>query len=171
MRGFKPIWLLARPCWLAAWICVSVFSACTLRKWPQIGILQVRIRHCFSVESYFDILKFCAEFCQIVFSIYKGNHMTFLFLSVNVVNTQLRASQVAPWERTHGQESVCQLRKRKRHRFNPWVGRIHWRRAWQPIQVFLPGEAHREEPGWQQSRGLQKVRHDWSNLACMHAHK
>ena len=50
--------------------------------------------------------------------------MTFLFLSVNVVNTQLRASQVAPWERTHGQESVCQLRKHKRHRFNPWVGRI-----------------------------------------------
>ena len=29
-----------------------------------------------------------------------------------------------------------------RHRFNPWVGKIPWRRAWQPITVFLPGEFH-----------------------------
>ena len=26
--------------------------------------------------------------------------------------------------------------------FNPWVGRIPWRRAWQPTPVFLPGESH-----------------------------
>ena len=24
--------------------------------------------------------------------------------------------------------------------FNPWVGKILWRRAWQPTAVFLPGE-------------------------------
>ena len=26
--------------------------------------------------------------------------------------------------------------------FNPWVGKIPWRRAWQPTAVFLPGESH-----------------------------
>ena len=26
-------------------------------------------------------------------------------------------------------------------RFDPWVGKIPWRRKWQPL-VFLPGEAH-----------------------------
>ena len=26
--------------------------------------------------------------------------------------------------------------------FNPWVGQISWRRAWQPTPVFLPGESH-----------------------------
>ena len=25
---------------------------------------------------------------------------------------------------------------------NPWVGKIPWRRAWQPTLVFLPGESH-----------------------------
>ena len=25
--------------------------------------------------------------------------------------------------------------------FDPWVGKIHWRRAWQPTPVFLPGES------------------------------
>ena len=36
----------------------------------------------------------------------------------------------------------CQCRRRKRHRFNPWVRKIPWRRAWQPTLVFLPGEFH-----------------------------
>ena len=27
-------------------------------------------------------------------------------------------------------------------RFDPWVWKILWRRAWQPIPVFLPGESH-----------------------------
>ena len=25
---------------------------------------------------------------------------------------------------------------------DPWVGKIPWRRAWQPTLVFLPGELH-----------------------------
>jgi len=29
-----------------------------------------------------------------------------------------------------------------RGRFDPWVGKIPWRRAWQPTPVFLPGESH-----------------------------
>ena len=27
-----------------------------------------------------------------------------------------------------------------RHGFDPWVGKIPWRREWLPIPVFLPGE-------------------------------
>ena len=30
----------------------------------------------------------------------------------------------------------------KRHRFNPWVGKIPWSRAWQPTPVFLSGKSH-----------------------------
>ena len=26
--------------------------------------------------------------------------------------------------------------------FDPWVGKIPWRRKWQPTSVFLPGEFH-----------------------------
>ena len=34
----------------------------------------------------------------------------------------------------------------KRQEFNPWVGKISWRRAWQPTPVFLPGESHGQRP-------------------------
>ena len=50
--------------------------------------------------------------------------------------TTIWASQVAS-----GKGSSCQCRSRKRHRFDPWVGQIPWRRAWQPILLFLPGES------------------------------
>ena len=26
--------------------------------------------------------------------------------------------------------------------FDPWVGKIPWRRTWQPTPVFLPGASH-----------------------------
>ena len=29
----------------------------------------------------------------------------------------------------------------KIHRFDPWIGKIPGRRAWQPTLVFLPGES------------------------------
>ena len=38
------------------------------------------------------------------------------------------------WQRIHLQ---C-----GRPGFDPWVGKIHWKRAWQPIPVFLSGESH-----------------------------
>jgi len=29
-----------------------------------------------------------------------------------------------------------------RPRFDPWVGKISWKRAWQPTPLFLPREFH-----------------------------
>ena len=43
-----------------------------------------------------------------------------------------------------GKEPLCQCRKHKRLGFNPWVGKIPWRKAWQPTPVFLPRELHRQ---------------------------
>ena len=40
-----------------------------------------------------------------------------------------------------GKESTCQCR---RHRFDPWVRKISWRRKWQSIPVFLPGKSNRQ---------------------------
>ena len=41
-----------------------------------------------------------------------------------------------------GKEPACQCGRHKGHGFNPWLGKIPWRRAWQPNPVFLPGESH-----------------------------
>ena len=62
-----------------------------------------------------------------------------------------------PWWLS-GKESACQYRRCK---FDPWVGKISWRRKWQATPVFLP----RKSPG-QKSLvgyspwGCKRVRHD-----------
>ena len=45
---------------------------------------------------------------------------------------------------TSGKEHACYRRRHKRCSFDPWVGKIPWRRKWQPTPVFLPGESQ----GW-----------------------
>ena len=42
----------------------------------------------------------------------------------------------------NGKEYARQCRGCKAFRFNPWVGKIPWKRKWQPMPVFLPGESH-----------------------------
>ena len=54
-----------------------------------------------------------------------------------------------------GEESTCQCR---RCRFYPWVGKILWRRIWQPTTAReIPWT---EESGGLQCMGSQKNRHD-----------
>ena len=48
----------------------------------------------------------------------------------------------------------------KRCEFDPWVGKLSWRRKWQPTPVFLPGNFHGEDSGELQSMGSQRVGHD-----------
>ena len=43
-----------------------------------------------------------------------------------------------------GKEPACQCRRHRRLDFDPWVGKIPWRKVWQPPPVFLPGESHEQ---------------------------
>ena len=43
---------------------------------------------------------------------------------------------------TSGKKPACECRRHKRLRFDPWVMKIPWRRAWQPTPVFLSREPH-----------------------------
>ena len=47
-----------------------------------------------------------------------------------------------------GKEPACHRRRHKRHEFDPWVGKIPWRNAWQPTPVFLPGGSHDRGAWW-----------------------
>ena len=72
-------------------------------------------------------------------------------------STHLWASQVA----------LC--RNHKRLGFNPWVGKIPWRRAWQSAPVFLPGESHGQVSlAGYSSWGCKES--DMTEVTYLHAH-
>ena len=53
------------------------------------------------------------------------------------------------------------------HQFDPWIGNIPWRRAWQITPVFLPGEFHGQ--GNLGSHGLQGHKEIHLKRLSMHA--
>ena len=74
-----------------------------------------------------------------------------------------------PIDRGDGRARVHRMAKNppaRRCGFYPWVGKIPWRRAWQPTPVFLPGKSHRQRSlvGYR-PWGCQRVRH---NLVTKH---
>ena len=69
---------------------------------------------------------------------------------------------VIPWRRK------CQWKRYNRYGFDPWVGKISWRRAQQPTPVFLP-ENPMDREAWRAT--VQRVAKSWtwlSDQACIH---
>ena len=69
-----------------------------------------------------------------------------------------------------GKESACNAGDTyRRWGFNPWVRKIPWKRKWQSIPVFLPGESHgqRSLAGYS-PWGSKRAGHD---LASKQQHK
>ena len=67
-------------------------------------------------------------------------------------------------------EPTCQRRRHNRHGFDPWVGKIPWRREWQPTPVFLPGESHgqRRLAGYSPWDRKESDRAEATWHVCMH---
>ena len=74
--------------------------------------------------------------------------------------TTLDMNKLPRW--LSGQETACQCNRRRRFRFDPWVGKILWSRKWQPTPVFLPGKFHGQRSLEGYSPGAAKSRTELS---------
>ena len=74
--------------------------------------------------------------------------LTFIFSVVNFMQIRCETGYFLPVLSfmgfpggSSGKEPTCQCWRHKRSGFDPWVGKVPWRRAWQPTLVFLSGES------------------------------
>ena len=65
-----------------------------------------------------------------------------------------------------GWRTCLQRRRHRRCGFDPWVGKIPWRRAWQPTPVFLPGESR----GWAWWTVIHSVTKSWTQRKWLSTH-
>ena len=74
------------------------------------------------------------------------------------VRAQLKTeNSLLPSRWLSGKETPCQCRRHRRRGFDPWVGKIPWRRKWQLTSSTLTGRmAWVAEPGGLQCMGLQR---------------
>ena len=62
-------------------------------------------------------------------------------------------------------DSACQCR---RPGLGPWIGKIPWRREWQPTPVFLPGEFHGQRSLVDHT--VRGITESWTELGSFHFH-
>ena len=120
---------------------LCVWSAKTLVKWENIDL------------NLFNVMLFFQE------DHIRSHIWLFPLTQHSWHSTPVIVPFPLPWWLS-GKESTCQCR---RGRFNPWVGKIPWRRKWQPTPAFLPGKSH-EQRTWQATihgvkrrRGRQRI--------------
>ena len=129
-------------------------------------------------RSHLFDLPFCKSGCEQLQTLHMNSfRQDYFSISIKIKGWKAqwvltRESLASPMESkgfpgdARGKEPTCQCKRCKTCGFNSWVKKIPWRRAWQPTPVFLPGKSPwTEEPGSLQSMGLQRVGHDWSDLA------
>ena len=69
-----------------------------------------------------------------VIQIYKFASLFFFFFEVGCVLVVKNG--------TSGKEATCDTGDIMRHGFDPWAGKIPWRKTWQPTPLFLSGKSH-----------------------------
>ena len=113
-------------------------ASCILRRQPTpVGTLQ-----------YAPRCLLCATHLQFSNSRMPGYHLELL------LKCRSRDSPGGPVVRS----PPANARRPQRRRFDPWVGKVPWRRAWQLTPVFLPRESHgqRTLAGYSQ-QGLKEL--------------
>ena len=136
--------------------------------------IKTRVHHYSIVQSSFIAIKICASLvhpCHIIptpVNYWTFYYLHFGFLDCHIVGEKAMAahsSTVAwkiPWMEEPGRlQSMWSLRVR-----HDWATSLslstfmHWRRKWQPIPVFLPGESH----GWRSLLGCSPWGHTESDM-------
>ena len=112
-----------------------------------VGILNIFWK--LTIHQIYGLQKFFS-FCRLPFHFGVGSlalqkfliWCDLIFVFVACISRYLWYCDVELPRWRSGKESACQCRRRKRHGFDPCVGKSPWRRKRQPTPVFLPGKSH-----------------------------
>ena len=136
--------------WNLYTVCVCVFSCVQLFATPWTVARQAPLSMGFSRKGYWSGLPFppLGDLPNLgtEFASFASSALTGRFFTIGTTWETLKYNAVCQLfcfpGGTSGKEPAYQFRRNKRHRFDPWVQKIPWRRVWQLPPAFLPGESH-----------------------------
>ena len=77
------------------------------------------------------------------------------------INQLLRSTAFLDFPTGSAIMNCLQFKSYRRCRFNPWVRKISWSRAWQPTPICLSGESHGQKSLVDYSSWVAKSQHNW----------
>ena len=121
-----PLWQVKLP---------SSSSETRVRAFP--ALLPIGRAHCASRPTSFCVSV--QQICQM-----DRNPAGSCNLGVILTNLQGFLGGASVKKKKNNKKPACRCRRHRRCGFDPWVGKIPWRRTWQPTPVCLPEESHGE---------------------------
>ena len=116
-------------CGMDTWVSSTFWLLCEWCCYEH-GCTNTCLNSCFQCSWVYTLNGILRLFSRCVFLKYR-NTIDFCVLKINYCLNFPGGSDG---------KSVCL--QYGRPGFNPWAGKILWRRKWQPTPVFLPGESH-----------------------------
>ena len=115
------------------------FRASAYKFWGHIqSIIQTKKKKTHLNESSYRIFSCTCTNGKILKTIL-ANKISYIYIWLNIMYLYIKICMCVCVGGFPGSASDRQVRP-KRHRFDSWVKKIPWRRAWQPTPVFLPEE-------------------------------
>ena len=113
-----------------------------MRKYAKFECIYISQYYFLHIKSFVFIGNYIFHIGAkpIVLASFKNSSPRILFLRHLIPLT--RPIELPRW--LSGKESACQCRRHRRCALDPWIEKIPWRREWQPIPVFLPGNFHKQ---------------------------
>ena len=90
----------------------------------------------------FFILKFDLQYCVRFRYTAEWFTYTYMYIYIFQIFFWYRLLQHIEYNSLCYTVNPCCLSNSWRPGFDPWVGKIPWRRKWKPTPVFLPGKSH-----------------------------
>ena len=154
---------------IAKFVFIVIFSLCTLRNTIKKSVSLEFVEIVYSQAFEYCFFKFKKLYLYSLVLIWISFIMLkyILYIKDNFYTISYKLFRDFSAVSVVKNESLCQCR---RHRFDSWVGRILWRRKWQPTPVFLLGKMLRtEESGGLQSMSCKELdMTEWQNMhACI----
>ena len=150
-------------------MCIAwwIFTNKTFTGSPKLPVVPIRCQVSLLIFDFMQSKSFVI--CSLVFiflsSIYLWASSMFLHVAMvhfhqcTIYYYKTMSQFGFPWWLS-GKESTCLGRRYRKYGFDPRVGKILWRRAWQPTPVFLPGKTHGWRRGGYGTWGHRRVRYD-----------
>ena len=138
---FQKLSSLLRACQATEWdgsmTGYSLFCLWNLKcpSWKRLSILMAEAK-------FIHLNLFASSVPGIVHDIQQAHNKCRMNTWIKVISSSLSFLLPRKNYRLCGKESACNARDTGNTGFQPWVGKISWRRKWQPTLVFLSGESH-----------------------------
>ena len=107
-------------------------------------VIKYKKERLYTIHKSYLLSAHLCTYTQLATSFYQFNLLEIIFMHTKSTekSTYVLIYIYVSYTSSPMAQTVKNLPEMQETQVHPWVGKIPWKRKWQPTRVFLPGESH-----------------------------